>query len=87
MKVNCGAISAGLVESELFGPQDIMDLLIGYAWPGNIRELQNLIERAVVLSPGPVLRLDRTLLPAVTWDAGAAASETARWRFYTVHLL
>jgi formate hydrogenlyase transcriptional activator len=29
-------------------PQGIMDLLTAYAWPGNIRELQNLIERAVV---------------------------------------
>ena len=26
-------------------------------WPGNIRELQNLIERAVILSPGPVLQV------------------------------
>jgi formate hydrogenlyase transcriptional activator len=42
-------------------PQGIMDLLTRYAWPGNIRELQNLIERAVVLSPGPVL--DYSLLP------------------------
>ncbi|MGH8070824.1 MAG: sigma 54-interacting transcriptional regulator [Candidatus Entotheonellia bacterium] len=56
-------------------PQDIMDLLTTYAWPGNIRELQNLIERAVVLSQGPVLRLDRALLPAVTLDAGATAPE------------
>jgi formate hydrogenlyase transcriptional activator len=56
-------------------PQGIMDLLTRYAWPGNIRELQNLIERAVVLSQGPVLRLDRTLLPAGTWDAGAMVSE------------
>jgi predicted ATPase/transcriptional regulator with GAF, ATPase, and Fis domain/tRNA A-37 threonylcarbamoyl transferase component Bud32 len=56
-------------------PQGIMDLLSTYAWPGNIRELQNLIERAVVLSQGPVLRLDRTLLPAVTTDAGATAPE------------
>jgi formate hydrogenlyase transcriptional activator len=56
-------------------PQGIMDLLTTYAWPGNIRELQNLIERAVVLSQGPVLRLDRTLLPAVTTDAGATAPE------------
>jgi formate hydrogenlyase transcriptional activator len=26
-----------------------------YSWPGNIRELQNFIERAVILSPGPTL--------------------------------
>jgi predicted ATPase/transcriptional regulator with GAF, ATPase, and Fis domain len=56
-------------------PQGIMDLLTTYAWPGNIRELQNLIERAVVLSQGPILRLDRTLLPAGAWDAGATAPE------------
>jgi len=56
-------------------PQGLMDLLTTYAWPGNIRELQNLMERAVVLSPGPVLRLDRTLLPAVPLDAGAMAPE------------
>jgi formate hydrogenlyase transcriptional activator len=32
-----------------------MRALCAYDWPGNIRELQNLIERAVILSPGPVL--------------------------------
>jgi formate hydrogenlyase transcriptional activator len=52
-------------------PQSVMDLLSTYAWPGNIRELQNLIERAVVLSPGPVLRLDHSLLPGLTVDAAA----------------
>jgi formate hydrogenlyase transcriptional activator len=56
-------------------PQGIMDLLTTYAWPGNIRELQNLIERAVVLSQGPILRLDRSLLPVVTSEAGLATLE------------
>jgi formate hydrogenlyase transcriptional activator len=41
-----------------------MDLLMEYAWPGNIRELQNLIERAVVLSKGPVLYLDPGFFPS-----------------------
>ncbi len=43
--------------------QDTMDFLSRYEWPGNIRELQNVIERAVVLSRGSVLRLGRDLLP------------------------
>ena len=38
-------------------PQETMNALTGYAWPGNIRELQNLIERAVILSPGSVLQV------------------------------
>ncbi|MBV8070066.1 MAG: sigma 54-interacting transcriptional regulator, partial [Acidobacteriaceae bacterium] len=38
-------------------PPETMQALVRYSWPGNIRELQNLIERAVILSPGPVLRV------------------------------
>jgi formate hydrogenlyase transcriptional activator len=36
-------------------PTETMEMLTAYDWPGNIRELQNLIERAVILSPGPTL--------------------------------
>ena len=43
--------------------QESMETLSRYDWPGNIRELQNVIERAVVLSRGPVLRLGPDLLP------------------------
>ncbi len=46
--------------------EETMARLAGYPWPGNIRELQNVIERAVVLSPGSVLELDRDFLPAVS---------------------
>ena len=43
---------------------ETLDRLSGYPWPGNIRELQNIIERAVVLSQGPVLVLGDDLAPA-----------------------
>ncbi len=36
-------------------PSATMDALVRYAWPGNIRELQNFIERAVILSPRSLL--------------------------------
>jgi formate hydrogenlyase transcriptional activator len=38
-------------------PSETLDALVRYPWPGNIRELENLIERAVIVSPGPVLRV------------------------------
>jgi formate hydrogenlyase transcriptional activator len=37
-------------------PPETMDALVRYQWPGNIRELQNFIERAVILSPQSTLR-------------------------------
>jgi formate hydrogenlyase transcriptional activator len=43
--------------------RESMENLVNYPWPGNIRELQNVIERAVVLSVDPTLRLDRDLMP------------------------
>ena len=36
-------------------PDAVMEALRRYSWPGNIRELQNLIERAVILTPSDVL--------------------------------
>jgi formate hydrogenlyase transcriptional activator len=38
-------------------PAETLEALVRYPWPGNIRELENLIERAVIVSPGPVLRV------------------------------
>jgi formate hydrogenlyase transcriptional activator len=36
---------------------ETMNALVRYPWPGNIRELQNVIERAVILSQGPILKV------------------------------
>jgi formate hydrogenlyase transcriptional activator len=38
-------------------PSEVMETLVHYHWPGNIRELQNVIERGVIVSRGPVLRV------------------------------
>jgi formate hydrogenlyase transcriptional activator len=38
-------------------PATVMDALVRYPWPGNIREMQNVIERAVILSAGPALHI------------------------------
>jgi formate hydrogenlyase transcriptional activator len=40
-----------------------LKLLESYDWPGNIRELENVVERAVILSRSGTLRVDRELLP------------------------
>jgi formate hydrogenlyase transcriptional activator len=39
-------------------PSATVDALCRYHWPGNIRELQNVIERAVIISTGPALNVD-----------------------------
>jgi formate hydrogenlyase transcriptional activator len=38
-------------------PSETMQALTRYSWPGNIRQLQNLMERAVILSTGPILEV------------------------------
>jgi transcriptional regulator with GAF, ATPase, and Fis domain len=56
---------------------DTMRRLVAYSWPGNIRELENVIERAVILSPGPVLEIDAQTLPAVATPATAPVPAAA----------
>lgn len=54
-------------------PVKAMDALCAYGWPGNIRELENVIERALILSSGTTLLLDDLvdLHPAASADVSA----------------
>jgi formate hydrogenlyase transcriptional activator len=59
---------------------ETMNALCQYRWPGNIRELQNVIERSVILSSGPSLNVPVTELhsqkmPAPAIDGAQAKSE------------
>jgi formate hydrogenlyase transcriptional activator len=56
-------------------PSETMTKLERYHWPGNIRELQNVIERAVILSTGPVLKVPMDELHFLT-DAPPASNHT-----------
>jgi formate hydrogenlyase transcriptional activator len=52
--------------------RESMENLMNYPWPGNIRELQNVIERTVILATEPTLRLDRQLMPILA-SAGSSS--------------
>jgi formate hydrogenlyase transcriptional activator len=71
--------SRRLNKSVAFVPADAMEALASYSWPGNIRELENFIERAVLLSPGKELRVPISELKpvAVAADAGADSSSSS----------
>jgi transcriptional regulator with GAF, ATPase, and Fis domain len=59
-------------------PRHHVDLLRRYSWPGNIRELQNVIERAVILSRSGPLRLDLALPAGAPLDASPRRGQPAR---------
>jgi len=61
-----------------------LDAMLQYPWPGNIRELQNIIERGVILADSEVFRLEPGTLvpdpPKVVADSPRLAFEAARPR-------
>jgi formate hydrogenlyase transcriptional activator len=63
-------------------PAQALETLTNYDWPGNIRELQNVLERSVILSNGPELRIampefSKPAAGAPTGRAGSNFSESA----------
>jgi len=57
-------------------PEEAMEALQRWKWPGNIRELENLLERAVILTRGPVLHVPLAVLEELE-DEQEQASEPA----------
>ena len=57
-------------------PSEVMEVLKMYDWPGNIRELENVIKRAVVMSTGPALRPQFGELKRLPGQTSLAAKRT-----------
>jgi formate hydrogenlyase transcriptional activator len=53
----------------------VMDALVRYPWPANVREMQNVMERAVILSPSPSLRVPVGDLHPAPWHSQVPAGE------------
>ena len=85
----CKKYSADLGKKLDVIPEETMSALQAYPWPGNIRELQNIIERAVVLSSGSTLHLGETLLELqhLSVSENKATSLTAITQHHILHTL
>jgi transcriptional regulator with GAF, ATPase, and Fis domain len=64
-------------------PQETISAFSSYSWPGNIRELQNLIERAVILSndgvlPNPLPTAETEQRPAISLGAETTLRDSER---------
>ena len=66
-----GAASRPPTTHEVRFSAELLERLRGYAWPGNIRELENFVRRALALSPGPLVSLE--VLEGIDFPGGASA--------------
>jgi len=63
-----------------FSPQ-AMEMFIGYDWPGNIREVRNVVERAIVVAQGPQIQVEDISFPfpsPATPSGGASLEEVEK---------
>jgi PAS domain S-box-containing protein len=67
-------------------PTKTMEVMVQWAWPGNIRELENFIERSVILTPGTVLQAPLGEFRPETVDA-KAPSLREKEREHILHIL
>lgn len=68
-------------------PKETMAALMSYHWPGNIRELQNLVERGVILSRGSSLEIPLGELKQLTKAANHTNGSTTLESVERVHIL
>ncbi|HVF21952.1 MAG TPA: sigma 54-interacting transcriptional regulator [Pyrinomonadaceae bacterium] len=68
-------------------PKETMAALVSYNWPGNIRELQNLVERGVILSRGSTLEIPLTELKRATRTTAQVNSATTLEAVERDHIL
>src|SRR5208283_3807844 len=61
--------------------QEARERVLGYEWPGNIRELQNAIERAVILADGAEIEAKDLRLPAARPARDVVSSDIAGEEF------
>jgi len=74
--------SAQMKKSITSIPSKSMELLVRWEWPGNIRELENFVERSVILTPGSVLQSPLSELETVVEkrDSGGTLRDKERER-------
>jgi two-component system response regulator AtoC len=70
-------LGAQMGKGDLTLSRDACDLLLHHPWPGNIRELQNAIERSLITSEGTLVTAAHLALPAAPAPAGAPPAATA----------
>ena len=75
----CGIASAELGVAARSVSPEAMALLATYDWPGNIRELVNVTERAVLLCDGPELLSTHLPSEIITGESKAVPSEKGLW--------